>query len=189
MNGWFARKVPRCVMSIFKPANIAIMIMGATGGFIIGLVPVFLFHKEQTVVVSEARETDGIVTQGGRINILVDAKKTRECQIQTARFLWKLVDDPERVGEKIPLIVSLGGNNVSTLPVGQDYRYIVSIALPVDISPGENYYYGSKTVRDCQNYNLLNDKQIVETKPIPIRVITKDEAMRIANESTTKRLD
>lgn len=177
-------------IGLFSPVSVLVWCIGLSVGLSGSVILLAIDAGRAPVTISELRETDGMVVQGGRINVLVDADKRRECQATISRFLWRWVEDPARPGERVPLHIPLDGPPVPLTPIGEGQRSILSLAVPSDIAPGPNWHYGSKTIRDCGRFPLFSSVVTSETVPVPIRVLTAEEARgRTPQEGTVRRPD
>ena len=180
----------RAFFGLFSPVAVLVWCIGLGFGLSIGLVLVALSDSRPPVVVTEFRETDGLVVQGGRINLLIEVDKHRDCPTQTTRYLWRWVDDPDYPGRHVPLHVPLVGPTVALSPIGEKQRSILSLSLPSDVAPGDGWHYSSKSVRSCGRFPVFNGPVVTETRPVPIRVMTVEEAdSHPAQEGTVRRPD
>ena len=180
----------RWFFGLFSPVAVLVWCIGLGFGLSIGVVLVAIIDGRPPVVVTEFRETDGMVVQGGRINLLIEVDKHRDCPTQTARYLWRWVDDPDWPGQHVRLYVPIVGPPVSLSPVGEAQRSILSLSLSSDIAPGEGWFYESKSVRSCARFPVFNGLAVTQTRPIPIKVMTAEEAGdRAPQEGTVRRLD
>lgn len=181
----------RWFIGLFSPASVIAWLFGLSFGTVFGLGILIVERTGQGVVLTELRETDGLIVQGGRLNILVGTDKTRDCPTTTARFLWRWVPDPGREGQHVKMHIPLLSPPLSLSPVGSE-RSILSLPLPSDIQPGDGWYYASKSIRDCSFLPAFMGIAISQSPNVPLRVLTESEAESanvVAQEGTVTRPD
>ncbi len=150
-------------------------------GLAVGTVGAVWFTNQPPVVIRDLHETDGLAVRGGRLELLIAADKRRECPTVTSRYLWRWVPDPGGGERPIPYIVSLQGPPVPVGDVGIGQRYVLSLALPSDIEPGD-WFYRAKSMRDCGWFPAISSTVVRETPDVPVRIVTQEEgALRMPN--------
>ncbi len=122
------------------------------------------------VVIHEVHEVDGAAPRNGHLDIYVDMDRNRDCPSETSRWLWTWVDhNGERIKQFYPLV-----NTATTLSdLGRNQRFILSIAVPPGIWPG-NWFYWSKTVEHCPFLPSLFRSTIRESSDIPVHITGED---------------
>lgn len=180
----------RNFVALFSPASVLVWCIGLFIGLMGSVVLLALDRAGSGVVITDLRETDGLIVQGGRLNIIVGTTKTRDCPTTTSRYLWRWVADPARPEQRIKLHVPLIGPPVPLSPVGVDQRSILSLPLPSDIQDGEGWHYQSKSMRDCGLLPALASTTVSQSASIPLRVLTSEEAKTLTvQEGTVARPD
>lgn len=129
----------------------------------------FIFYATQSlpVEVRSIRELDSIVIAGGRIDLLVDRTRRRDCPATTQRWLQrpvKVIGEPDLIDKYVPLYDP--GVPVRGALSG---KVIVSLQVPRDIEPG-SWTYGSRTEYQCSWLSPFRASTTVESPPVKVEV-------------------
>lgn len=125
------------------------------------------FDREPTVQIDAITAAEDVSIAAGRINIRSHFDKFRNCDTDVGRFLYRVEDhdgQPERVIVPLtPTITSLTG-------VGPDQHVVISLDVPLRLSPGRWFYYSIAEVK-CGIFSLT---QFRRTPDIPVELYAVD---------------
>lgn len=157
---------------LFVPKNIFVWFVGAIIGS--GLM-LTLNKRPEAVTVSTQRETNGIVSATGRINVMFELDRTRNCETETLRYLWKMVADPDDATKQVTLVVPLEAPPVP-INLGEGrHKFIISLPVPTGISTGDKWFYSSSNTRNCPWFRVFDRPPALKSVPVPITVINGNE--------------
>ena len=166
----------RTIHSRFVPgrsnilAGLAGLLLGSAAGF--GLI--LQAHRTSPVIIYDAYELDGVVHQGGHIDLLFDIDRTRNCPSQTSRWLWTWVrHDNDLIRQYFPL----SNSNAAITDAGGAHKFVLSLPIPPGVWPGK-WFYTSKTIERCPIILGLESLKLLQAPDIPVRVLNDPDLSR-----------
>lgn len=125
--------------------------------------------KPQTAVTEFETVSSNLLSyEPGRLNILEDRTRRGSCVVLTARWLGTYTK--LSTGEVLPKYVPIDATSaVPLLDEGEHRRYILSLPMPDGLYDGDWFYF-SRTSRDCPSIKFVETISTTKTSDIPVRI-------------------
>ena len=151
---------------LFRWQNLLAGVGGVLIGGVVGFSLLLWSSRTAPLIIRSVYELDGVVAQGGHLDIVFDIDRLRDCPSETSRWLWTWVDqDGRRMRQFFPLV----STPTAITDAGLDQHFILSVPLPAGIWPGE-WFYISRTIEHCPLLPSLFRPYIHESPDIPIHI-------------------
>jgi hypothetical protein len=155
--------IPRTPRSWFL--TIAAWLFGVAIGSVFGALVLVVLERTPPVQILAASDAGEIAAHDGRIFIHYKTIRTRMCNMETTRWLYTFVTQPDGTRIRTNVPVRDSGTTVPAADLGQSEQ-ILSLELPDGLWPGE-WFFQTDALDRC---GILGDFAPTRRKSDPISI-------------------